>query len=328
MEVVGIKFTTSPKIYWFEAGDWQYTLGCGVVVETSRGVEYGKCVQLPHTPDGKLPDKLKPILRLATEKDDAVYKKYTELRPATRQKTLELIEQSGLAMKLVDVEYTFDSGKLLVYFTSETRVDFRDLVRALAREFHTRIELRQIGARDECRMKGGIAPCGRACCCSDHISDFAHVSIKMAKNQNLSLNPGKISGLCGRLMCCLAYENDHYVETNKRMPKVGAEVTTPDERTGTCIAINQLKETVRVKLEQDNAIEINDYPLAEIKFKPKVQPNNPPKAGGENNGAGGKKKKRRDHDRNRDKRRPSEQEPDDGETLSQEEEEALRRLED
>lgn len=272
MEIVGIKFDASPKIYWFEAGDNEYRQGCGVIVETARGIEYGKCVLLPREADAdKLPKKLKPIVRVATEKDDAVYARNREWKPDARRRTLALIEKSGLDMKLVDVEYTFDGSKLVVYFTAESRVDFRNLVRELAREFRMRIELRQIGARDECRMKGGIAPCGRACCCSDHISDFAHVSIKMAKNQNLSLNPTKISGLCGRLMCCLAYENDHYAETNKHMPKVGAQVTTPDGRQGVCIAVNQLKETVRVKTEEGNAIELNDYPLSEIRFRPRGQ---------------------------------------------------------
>ena len=271
MEIVGIKFDSSPKIYWFEAGDNEYTQGCGVVVETARGVEYGKCVQLPHSADEtSLPKKIKPVLRLATKKDDEIYTRNRELKPEARRKTLEMIEKSGLEMKLVDVEYTFEGSKLIVYFTAESRVDFRNLVRDLAREFHTRIELRQIGARDECRMKGGIAPCGRACCCSDHISDFAHVSIKMAKNQNLSLNPSKISGLCGRLMCCLAYENEHYAETNKRMPKVGGAVTTSDGKQGVCIAVNPLKETVRVKTEEGNAIELNDYSLSEIRFKPRA----------------------------------------------------------
>lgn len=270
MEIVGIKFDASPKIYWFEAGDNEYRQGCGVIVETARGIEYGKCVLLPREADAdKLPKKLKPIVRVATEKDDAVYARNREWKPDARRRTLALIEKSGLDMKLVDVEYTFDGSKLVVYFTAESRVDFRNLVRELAREFRMRIELRQIGARDECRMKGGIAPCGRACCCSDHISEFAHVSIKMAKNQNLSLNPTKISGLCGRLMCCLAYENDHYAETNKHMPKVGAQVTTPDGRQGVCIAVNQLKETVRVKTEEGNAIELNDYPLSEIRFRPR-----------------------------------------------------------
>lgn len=241
-KVVGIKFKT-PKTYWFEAGDYEYTPDCGVIVETAKGVEYGTCSMLPQEMDAKkITTKLKPIVRLADEKDEAQRKRNLELQPKTRARAAELIAASGLEMKMVDCEYTFDGAKLIIYFTADNRVDFRELVRTLAREFHVRIELRQIGARDECALKGGIAPCGRACCCSDHMPDFAHVTIKMAKNQNLSLNPGKISGLCGRLMCCLAYENDHYVETNKRMPKVGSAVTLKDGTQATCIAVNQLKD--------------------------------------------------------------------------------------
>lgn len=266
-KVVGIKFKT-PKTYWFEAGDHEYTPDCGVIVETAKGVEYGTCSMLPQEMDAqKITTKLKPIVRLADEKDEAQRKRNLELQPKTRARAAELIAASGLDMKMVDCEYTFDGAKLVIYFTADNRVDFRDLVRTLAREFHVRIELRQIGARDECALKGGIAPCGRACCCSDHMPDFAHVTIKMAKNQNLSLNPGKISGLCGRLMCCLAYENDHYVETNKRMPKIGSTVTLKDGTPATCIAVNQLKETVRVKVEKENAIELSDLPLAEVRFK-------------------------------------------------------------
>lgn len=266
-KVVGIKFKT-PKTYWFEAGDYEYTLNCGVIVETVKGMEYGICTALPaELEDEKLTAKLKPIVRLANDKDDAQAAQNEKRLPATKSKANEIIMASGLNMKMVDCEYTFDGSKLIVYFTADSRVDFRDLVRTLAREFHVRIELKQIGSRDECALKGGIAPCGRACCCSDHMPDFAHVTIKMAKNQNLSLNPGKISGLCGRLMCCLAYENDHYVETNKRMPKVGSAVTLKDGTPATCIGINQLKETVRVKVEKENSFELSDLPLADIRFK-------------------------------------------------------------
>lgn len=267
--VVGIKFKT-PKVYWFEAGEHEYSIGGGVIVETAKGVEYGTCAVLPTEIEAKkITGKLKPILRIADEKDEAQRAKNLELLPQTKAKAAEIIAQSGLNMKPVDCEYTFDGSKLIISFTADGRVDFRDLVRTLAREFHVRIELRQIGARDECALKGGVAPCGRACCCSDYIPDFAHVTIKMAKNQNLSLNPQKISGLCGRLMCCLAYENDHYVETNKRCPKIGSNVTLEDGTVATCIAVNQLKETVRVKIEQENAVELRDVGLTEIKFKPR-----------------------------------------------------------
>lgn len=265
-KVVGIKFKT-PKVYWFEAGDHAYTLGCGVIVDTVKGTEYGTCCVLPTDVPEKKGRQLKPIVRIADEKDEAQREHNLSTLPATRARVAEIVAASGLNMKPVDCEYTFDGSKLIITFTAENRVDFRELVRTLAREFHVRIELRQIGARDECAVKGGIAPCGRACCCSDHMTEFAHVTIKMAKNQNLSLNPGKISGLCGRLMCCLAYENEHYAETNKRMPKLGSSVTMKDGTVATAIAVNQLKETVRVKIEKGDAFELQDVPLAELKFK-------------------------------------------------------------
>lgn len=265
-KVVGIKFKT-PKVYWFEAGDHAYTLGCGVIVDTVKGTEYGTCCVLPTDVPEKKGRQLKPIVRIADEKDEAQREHNLSALPATRARVAEIVAASGLNMKPVDCEYTFDGSKLIITFTAENRVDFRELVRTLAREFHVRIELRQIGARDECAVKGGIAPCGRACCCSDHMTEFAHVTIKMAKNQNLSLNPGKISGLCGRLMCCLAYENEHYAETNKRMPKLGSSVTMKDGTVATAIAVNQLKETVRVKIEKENTVELQDVPLAELKCK-------------------------------------------------------------
>lgn len=268
-KVIGIKFNT-PKVYYFAPGDAIPQEGDGVVVETVKGVGYGEVVMpVCEMEDDKIVAPLKPIMRVATPEDKAKHetqlRKAADARPIIQQK----IEARGLNMKPVSVEYTFDTGKLIVYFTADGRVDFRDLVRDMATAFHTRIELRQIGARDECRMKGGIAPCGRACCCSDHMPDFAHVSIKMAKTQGLSLNPTKISGLCGRLMCCLSYENAHYAETNKKMPKIGSAVTLPDGKSGTAISLNQLKETVRVKTETKDGYELNDYPLSELTFKGK-----------------------------------------------------------
>ena len=246
-KVVGIKFKRSPKVYYFEAGEYDYREGGGVVVETARGLEYGTVSMMPTVVgDNDVVQPLKPIVRLATPADDAKVKEAEEKRPQTMRVAAEKIEKSGLDMKLVDAEYTFDGSKLVIYFTADGRVDFRDLVKELASAFHIRIELRQIGARDECKMLGGIAPCGRACCCSDHMSEYAHVTIKMAKNQNLSLNPTKISGLCGRLMCCLSYENAHYAETNKKMPKMGSAVVLKDNRKGTVTALNQLKETVAI----------------------------------------------------------------------------------
>ena len=265
-KIVGIKFKSTPKVYYFEAGRHNYTEGAGVVVETAKGLEYGKVVFLPKdVSDDEVVQPLKPIVRIANERDEQKIADYEARRPETMRIASEKIEQSKLDMKLVDVEYAFDGSKLIVYFTADGRVDFRDLVKELASAFHIRIELRQIGARDECKMLGGIAPCGRACCCSDHMSEYAHVTIKMAKNQNLSLNPSKISGLCGRLMCCLSYENAHYAETNKKMPKIGSTVTTSlDKRSGVVTALNQLKETVKVKYEENERVEFVDVALTDI----------------------------------------------------------------
>lgn len=270
-KVVGIRFEKTPKTYYFDAGEHTFKLGGGVVVETARGVEYGVVSMLPkEVNDEEVVAPLKPIIRVASQKDDAQYKKVVAKRADALRVTMEKVANSGLEMKVVDVGYTFDGSKLIVYFTADGRVDFRELVRELASAFKVRIELRQIGARDECKMLGGIGPCGRACCCKDHMMDYARVSIKMAKNQNLSLNPGKISGLCGNLMCCLSYENDYYAEVNKRMPKLGAEVGLADGGKGVVTALNQLKETVTVKCEgKDDMYTYNEFPLSDIKFKKK-----------------------------------------------------------
>lgn len=247
-KIIGVKFKKSPKIYYFEAGENKYKENCGVIVETARGVEFGEVKIMPTVvAEDKVVQPLKPVIRVANEKDYSIEainaQKRDEVYPLIEKK----IQESKLKMRLSDVEYTFDGSRLVIYFTADNRIDFRDLVKDLASTFHTRIELRQIGSRDECKMLGGIAPCGRACCCSDHISEFAHVSIKMAKTQNLSLNPQKISGLCGRLMCCLAYENEYYAEVNKHMPKLGSFVKTQKDGSGIADSINQLKDTVTVK---------------------------------------------------------------------------------
>ena len=206
-KIIGVKFKKSPKIYYFEAGENKYKENCGVIVETARGVEFGEVKIMPTVvAEDKVVQPLKPVIRVANEKDYSIEARNAQKRDEVYPLIEKKIQESKLKMRLSDVEYTFDGSRLVIYFTADNRIDFRDLVKDLASTFHTRIELRQIGSRDECKMLGGIAPCGRACCCSDHISEFAHVSIKMAKTQNLSLNPQKISGLCGRLMCCLAYE--------------------------------------------------------------------------------------------------------------------------
>lgn len=264
-KIVGIKFKKSAKVYFFEAGELDYVEGLGVIVETAKGLEYATVAQLPHeVGDDEVVQPLKPVLRLATERDEAKMREFEQKHDEVMRVAAEKIAECKLDMKPVDAEYSFDGAKLIIYFTADNRVDFRDLVRELASAFHTRIELRQIGARDECKMLGGIAPCGRACCCSDHMSEFAHVTIKMAKNQSLSLNPAKISGLCGKLMCCLAYENEHYAETNKRMPKLNSFVTVPDGRTAKVTSLNQLKEIVRVKIEEGEKVEFIDVPLDEL----------------------------------------------------------------
>ena len=264
-KIVGIKFKGTPKIYYFGAGDFEYKIGQGVIVDSAKGLEYAKVAFLPKdVDDSEIVQPLKNVVRIATNKDEEKMLSYENKRPETIRIANQKIEESKLDMKLVDVQYTFDGSKLLLYFTADNRVDFRSLVKELASTFKTRIELRQIGARDECKMLGGIAPCGRACCCSDAMSDYAHTTIKMAKNQGLSLNPTKISGLCGRLMCCLSYENEHYAETNKKMPKIGATVITKDKRSGIATAINQLKETVRVRYESNERVEIVDVSLDDI----------------------------------------------------------------
>lgn len=264
-KIIGVKFKKSPKIYYFEAGSHSYKENCCVIVETARGVEFGEVKIMPTDVDeDKIIPPLKPVLRIATEKDivqeERNAKKREEAFPVVEKKIVD----SKLKMRVSDIEYTFDGNKLIIYFTADNRIDFRELVKDLASTFHVRIELRQIGSRDECKMLGGIAPCGRACCCSDHMSEFAHVSIKMAKNQNLSLNPGKISGLCGRLMCCLAYENDYYAEVNKKMPKVGSFVKTCKDGSGVVESINQLKETVKIKKEKDGSVEFVEVALSDV----------------------------------------------------------------
>ena len=223
IKVVGIKFKNGGKLYYFapKKGD-VYARNMPVVVETSRGLEYA-WVAYPEkeVEDDEVVQPLKPVIRIATEKDTEFYESCQAKRPQAMQTCKEKILAHNLEMKLVDCEYAFDGSKIIFYFTSASRVDFRELVKDLASTFKNRIELRQVGTRDETKYLGGIAPCGRICCCAGNMPEFKKVSVKMAKTQGLSLNPGKISGLCGRLMCCLSYENDYYVEASKKMPKIG-----------------------------------------------------------------------------------------------------------
>ena len=259
--VVRVRFKRASKLYDFDPNGLDLHNGMHVVTETARGVELGECVSgIIGVPDDRVSLPLKPIIRIATEQDLAVQRRNEQAEKEAFDIAMEKIAEHELEMKLVDVEYAFDHSKIIFYFTANGRVDFRMLVKNLAGIFKTRIELRQIGVRDEAKMLGGIGPCGRPICCRTYLGDFTPVSIKMAKEQNLSLNPTKISGLCDRLMCCLKYEQDHYETTRKRMPRVGREIITPDGP-GTINAINVLSETVRVRIAVGDAFELREYPI-------------------------------------------------------------------
>lgn len=267
--VAGVRFDSTPKVYWFSAEGVECGVGDKVIVETARGVEIGVVRTPPEdVADEKIVSPLKPVLRVATEQDLARHAEHVAKKPEVLAIAAEKIAARKLKMKLVDAQYTIDGAKLVLYFTSESRVDFRELVKDLASAFRTRIELRQIGTRDECRMMGGFGPCGRECCCSSGC-EFAKVNIRMAKNQNLSLNPGKISGLCGRLMCCLSYENAYYTEANKLLPKVGSKVRVEGENgetsEGTATGVNQIRMTVKVRTEnRDGTFDVADYPIEKV----------------------------------------------------------------
>ena len=262
--IVGVRFRNAGKLYYFDPGKLWPTAGDAVIVETTRGIEYAEVVTgVQEVEDGQLSHPLTPILRVATAEDARRNAENQVKRAEAHDICLKKIQEHKLEMKLVSVEYTFDGSKIIFYFTANGRVDFRALVKDLASIFKTRIELKQIGVRDEVKMLGGLGICGRPVCCSQFMSDFQPVSIKMAKEQNLSLNPTKISGVCGRLMCCLKYEEDHYEATRKRMPRIGRDVITPDG-IGCVQDINVLKETVRVRIVKGDSSETNDYPLADI----------------------------------------------------------------
>lgn len=248
--VVGVRFKKAGKIYYFDPGDLKISLNDKVIVETARGIEYGEVVVPPKLVDAQeVVPPLKSVIRIATEEDHIQAQINKEKEKEAFQICLKKIAEHQLPMKLVDVEYTFDVSKIIFYFTAEGRVDFRELVRDLAAIFKTRIELRQIGVRDEAKMLGGIGSCGRPLCCATFLGEFEPVSIRMAKDQNLSLNPAKISGICGRLMCCLKFENEVYQKAKEVVPSVGTEVNTPVGK-GKVIANNYLKETVTVELEE------------------------------------------------------------------------------
>ncbi|PTX55214.1 cell fate regulator YaaT (PSP1 superfamily) [Melghirimyces profundicolus] len=248
LSVVGVRFRQAGKIYYFDPGKWEIRKNDSVIVETVRGVEFGRVVTgTRHVTEEEVVLPLKKVIRVATDEDVKQVEKNQRAAREALSICEEKIRNHGLEMKLVDAEYTFDRNKIIFYFTADGRVDFRELVRDLASVFRTRIELRQIGVRDEAKMLGGIGPCGQVLCCSSFLGDFEPVSIKMAKDQNLSLNPAKISGLCGRLMCCLKYENDTYVDAKKKMPDVGTRVITP-EGDGRVVVLNLLERRVQVEL--------------------------------------------------------------------------------
>lgn len=268
IKVIGVRFRTAGKIYFFDPLQFEIKKGDNVIVETARGIEFGTVVgDVREVTDDKVIQPLKPVLRIANERD-----REQEAANKLKEKDafkicLEKIQKHGLEMKLIDAEYTFDNNKVLFYFTADGRIDFRELVKDLAGVFKTRIELRQIGVRDETKILGGIGICGRPLCCHTHLSDFIPVSIKMAKEQNLSLNPTKISGVCGRLMCCLKHEEDTYEELNRRLPGIGDHVTTDDGLKGEVQSVNVLRQMVKVVVDRDDEKEILEYPVENLRFR-------------------------------------------------------------
>ena len=268
IRVVGVRFRTAGKIYFFDPVCFEIKKGDNVIVETARGIEFGTVVgDVKDVEDEKVVQPLKPVLRIATERDREQEAANKIKEKEAYQICLEKIRKHGLDMKLIDAEYTFDNNKVLFYFTADGRIDFRELVKDLASVFKTRIELRQIGVRDETKTVGGIGICGRVLCCHSYLSDFIPVSIKMAKEQNLSLNPTKISGVCGRLMCCLKHEEETYEELNRKLPNVGDYVTTEDGLKGEVQGVNVLRQIVRVIVEMGDEKEIRDYEPDKLKFK-------------------------------------------------------------
>ena len=271
IRVIGVRFRQAGKIYYFDPLDFDIEVGQHVIVETARGIEYGLVLTGPkEVEDDKVIQPLKPVIRVATPDDDEIERKNKEKEKSAFNICLEKIAKHKLEMKLIDAEYTFDNNKVLFYFTADGRIDFRELVKDLAAVFKTRIELRQIGVRDETKILGGIGICGRTLCCHSHLSEFAPVSIKMAKEQNLSLNPTKISGVCGRLMCCLKNEEETYEYLNSKLPTIGDRVTTADGFRGEVSGVNVLRQLVKIVVTLDNdEKEIREYPVSQLKFRSK-----------------------------------------------------------
>ena len=270
IKVISVRFRTGGKIYFFDPLEFEIKKGQHVIVETARGMEYGLVVSdIREVEDDRVVQPLKPVIRVATPADDKQNAENLEKKKDAYDICLEKIRKHELDMKLVDAEYTFDNNKVLFYFTADGRIDFRELVKDLAAVFKTRIELRQIGVRDEIKIMGGIGVCGRVLCCHSYLSEFVPVSIKMAKEQNLSLNPTKISGVCGRLMCCLKNEEETYEELNRKLPNVGDTVSTDDGLKGEVHSVNVLRQRIKVLIEEGDEKELKEYHVDQLTFKKK-----------------------------------------------------------
>ena len=270
IKVIGVRFRKAGKIYNFSPENLDIKAGDHVIVETARGIEYGSVVEnIKEVNEENVIMPLKPVIRVATAEDDKKAQSNREKEKKAFKICKEKIKKHGLEMKLINTEYTFDNNKVLFYFTADGRIDFRELVKDLASVFKTRIELRQVGVRDETKMLGGIGICGRPLCCNTYLSEFIPVSIKMAKEQNLSLNPTKISGICGRLMCCLKNEQEAYEYLNSNLPNVGEKVKTFDGFKGEVLSVNVLRQKVKIVIEQNDEREVKEYSVNELKFKPK-----------------------------------------------------------
>ena len=268
IKIIGVRFRNVGKIYYFDPKNFDIQANMKVIVETARGIEYGQVVLSPkEVEDDKVVQPLKEVIRIATAKDDAKEENNRKKEKEAFEVCNKKIKEHELEMKLINAEYTFDNNKVLFYFTADGRIDFRELVKDLAAIFKTRIELRQIGVRDETKILGGIGICGRTLCCNTYLSEFVPVSIKMAKEQNLSLNPTKISGVCGRLMCCLKNEQETYEYLNKKLPRIGDEVTTSDGLKGNVQSLSVLRQLVKIVVEINDEKEIREYPVEDIKFK-------------------------------------------------------------
>ena len=270
VKIIGVRFRNVGKIYYFNPKNFQIKTGDAVIVETARGVEFGRVVLGPkEVEDSKVVQPLKDVIRVATKKDQEKEENNRKKEKEAYEICLKKIQKHDLDMKLIDAEYTFDNNKVLFYFTADGRIDFRELVKDLAAVFKTRIELRQIGVRDETKILGGIGICGRPLCCHTYLSEFVPVSIKMAKEQNLSLNPTNIPGVCGRLMCCLKNEQETYEYLNKKLPGLGDRVVTPEGLKGEVQSVNVLRQLVKVLVDAGDEKEIREYPVEELKFKPR-----------------------------------------------------------